>query len=56
MLEAAPPVIDEQGRFALRDLRHPLLAVDEAVPNDVDSGCVWTRGRRRRRKKRRLSP
>ncbi len=35
---AVAPTLDREGRFDLPQLRHPLLADDEAVPNDVRVG------------------
>lgn len=37
-MEAVPPVLDENGCFQLRQLRHPLLPRTEVVPNDVHLG------------------
>lgn len=37
-MDAVEPAIDEEGVFRLEQLRHPLLPVAEAVPNDVELG------------------
>jgi len=37
-MEASAPLIDEAGRFELKQLRHPLIPADEAVPNDIELG------------------
>lgn len=37
-LDASEPVLDREGRFDLKQLRHPLLPAAEAVPNDLRLG------------------
>lgn len=37
-MDAAEPVVGDEGRVALLKLRHPALPRDEAVPNDVRLG------------------
>ncbi len=37
-LDATEPALDDEGRFWLPLLRHPLLPADESVPNDVRLG------------------
>jgi DNA mismatch repair protein MutS2 len=37
-MDACEPAIDEDGVFALRDLRHPSIPRHEAVPNDIELG------------------
>ena len=37
-MNATHPVVERGGCFRLEALRHPLLPVDEAVPNDIELG------------------
>jgi len=40
-LDAVEPIVDENGRFELNELRHPLIPQSEAVPNDIVLGDAF---------------
>lgn len=40
-MDGVAPVVDREGRFALRGLRHPLIPRPECVPNDIELGGAF---------------
>ncbi|WP_405100704.1 endonuclease MutS2 [Oceanobacillus sp. FSL H7-0719] len=41
-MKAAKPVMNDQGIIKMKQARHPLIATDEVVPNDIEIGENYT--------------
>ncbi|WP_040207719.1 endonuclease MutS2 [Neobacillus jeddahensis] len=41
-IKASMPIMNHEGRIALYKARHPLIAIDEVVPNDMMLGSEYT--------------
>lgn len=41
-MKAAKPVMNDQGIIKMKQARHPLIAMDEVVPNDIEIGENYT--------------
>lgn len=41
-MKAAKPIMNDQGIIKMKQARHPLIAMDEVVPNDIEIGENYT--------------
>ncbi|SEH56611.1 DNA mismatch repair protein MutS2 [Halobacillus karajensis] len=41
-MKAAMPAMNDEGRIKMKQARHPLIPVDEVVPNDIEIGTDYT--------------